>query len=68
LRTSKATKKHWLDARAEADSKGRYLSSASNINTILGNDARLKEAFKQNLDGKRYVFKSLPWRKVTTEP
>jgi putative DNA primase/helicase len=51
----------------EADNKGRYLSTASNINTILGNDARLKEAFKQNsFDGKRYVFKSLPWRKITT--
>jgi putative DNA primase/helicase len=51
----------------EADSKGRYLSSASNINTILSNDARLKEAFKQNsFDGKRYVFKSLPWRKITS--
>jgi putative DNA primase/helicase len=51
----------------EADSKGKYLSSASNINTILGHDARLKEAFKQNdFDRKRYVFKSLPWRKVAT--
>jgi predicted P-loop ATPase len=50
-----------------ADAKGKYLSSSSNINMILAEDARLKNTFKRNdFDGKRYVFKSLPWRKITT--
>jgi len=49
----------------EADSKGKYLSSSTNINTILANDARLKDNFKQNdFDGKRYVFRTLPWRGI----
>lgn len=49
----------------DCDSKGNYLSTATNINIILANDARLKGVFKQNnFDNKRYVFKSLPWRKV----
>lgn len=56
----------WM-GELEADSKGKYLSSATNINTILANDHRLKATFKQNdFDGKRYVFRSLPWRKITT--
>ncbi len=56
----------WM-GELEADSKGKYLSSATNINTILANDHRLKQTFKQNdFDGKRYVFRSLPWRKITT--
>lgn len=56
----------WM-AELESDSKGNYLSTATNINTILSNDNRLKGAFKQNdFDGKRYVFKSLPWRRVRT--
>lgn len=50
----------------EADSKGNYLSTSTNINMILSNDARLKGIFKENgFDNKRYVFSSLPWRKIT---
>lgn len=50
----------------ELDSKGKYLSSANNINLILGNDIRLKGLFKQNdFDGKRYIFGNMPWRKVS---
>jgi len=50
----------------DSDSKGNYLSTAININIILANDQRLKGVFKQNdFDNKRYVFKSLPWRRIT---
>ena len=56
----------WL-AELEIDAKGNYLSTATNINLILANDIRLKAAFKYNeFDAKRYVFKSLPWRRVET--
>jgi putative DNA primase/helicase len=56
----------WM-SELEADSKNKYLSSATNINTIFNNDPRLKAIFRRNdFDGKRYVFASLPWRKVTT--
>lgn len=56
----------WM-AELEADSKGRYLSSAFNINKILENDPRLVDTFRLNeFDGKRYVFRTLPWRGVTT--
>lgn len=49
----------------DSDRAGNYLSTASNINIILANDSRLKGVFKQNnFDNKRYVFRSLPWRKV----
>lgn len=55
----------WM-SELETDVKGNYLSTAANINIILANDPRLKETFKQNdFDGKRYVFKTLPWRKIT---
>lgn len=51
----------------DSDTKGNYLSTATNINIILANDSRLKTVFKQNLfDNKRYVFKSLPWRKINS--
>jgi putative DNA primase/helicase len=54
----------WM-SELEADAKGKYLSTSNNINTILANDPRLKDTFKQNeFDGKRYVCKSLPWRKI----
>lgn len=56
----------WM-SELEADSKGKYLSTATNINTIFANDPRLKSTFRRNdFDGKRYVFRSLPWRKITT--
>lgn len=49
----------------EADTRGNYLSTATNINIILSNDRRLKNVFKQNdFDNKRYVFKNLPWRRI----
>jgi len=51
----------------EVDAKGKYVSSAGNLNLIFANDPRLKDAFKLNdFDGKRYTVKSLPWRKITT--
>jgi len=54
----------WME-ELEADNKGNYLSSSNNINLILKNDSRLKNSFKQNLfDNKRYVFRTLPWRKI----
>lgn len=50
----------------ELDSKNKYLSSATNINLIFANDSRLKGLFKQNdFDGKRYIFGTTPWRKIT---
>lgn len=54
----------------EVDGKGKYLSTAVNINTIIANDARLKDLFKHNnFDGKKYVVGNLPWRRVVgTEP
>jgi len=56
----------WM-AELEADAKGKYLSSSTNINIILANDSRLKGTFKYNeFDGKRYACRSLPWRKITT--
>lgn len=49
----------------ELDSRGKYVSSAPNINLIFANDSRLKGLFKQNdFDGKRYVFGNMPWRKI----
>jgi putative DNA primase/helicase len=55
----------WMQ-ELESDSKGKYLSTANNINLIFANDSRLKAAFKNNVfDNKRYVCRSVPWRKVT---
>lgn len=49
----------------EANSKGEYLSSASNLNLIFQNDRILRGAFRLNtFDNKRYVARALPWRKV----
>jgi len=54
----------WM-TELEADNKGNYLSSATNISLIFKMDSRLKESFKQNLfDNKRYVFRTLPWRGI----
>lgn len=51
----------------ELDTRGGYLSNATNLNIIFSNDPRLAKMFKQNdFDGKRYVFGNLPWRR--TEP
>lgn len=49
----------------DVDGKGRYLSSANNLNIIFENDPQFKGAFKQNdFDGKRYIVRSVPWRKI----
>jgi predicted P-loop ATPase len=49
----------------EVDGKGKYLSTATNINLVFAHDRRLKGLFRQNdFDGKKYVFDSLPWRKI----
>jgi len=56
----------WMQ-ELEVDSKGNYLSTSINLNMIFANDSRLKKLFRQNdFDGKRYVFNTLPWRKVPT--
>ena len=54
----------WMQ-ELDLDSKGKYTSSANNINLIFANDIRLKGLFKHNeFDGKRYVFGNVPWRKI----
>ena len=54
----------WMQ-ELEVDTRGRYISSATNINLIFSNDIRLKGLFKHNdFDGKRYVFGNMPWRKI----
>ena len=54
----------WVE-QLEANTRGEYDSSANNINLIIQNDQSLRNAFKLNVfDNKRYVTKSLPWRKV----
>ena len=55
---------NWAEG-LEVDNKGKYLSTAINLNLIFANDKRLKGAFKQNtFDGKKYLFKSVPWRAI----
>lgn len=57
----------WMED-LEVDGKGKYLSTANNINLIFASDVRLKDLFKHNdFDGKRYVCGSLPWRRVAKE-
>lgn len=54
----------WV-TQLSANAKGEYESSAANFNTILQNDAHLKDAFRLNtFDNRRYVCRTLPWRKV----
>ena len=54
----------WIED-LEANTRGDYENSASNINLIIQNDKMIKNAFKLNtFDNKRYVVHSLPWRKV----
>ena len=54
----------------DANTKGEYENSANNLNIIIQHDQFLKDVFKLNIfDNKRYVTRSLPWRKVdTVEP
>lgn len=55
----------WV-TQLDANTKGEYENSANNINIIIQNDQYLKGAFKLNVfDNKRYIVKSLPWRKIT---
>src|SRR5574344_1897328 len=57
----------WIE-QLEANTKGEYNNSASNINLIVQNDRFLKGAFKLNMfDSKRYILKSVPWRQVKSE-
>lgn len=57
----------WIE-QLEANTKGEYTSSATNINLIVQNDKYLKDAFKLNMfDAKRYILKSVPWRKIEAE-
>jgi predicted P-loop ATPase len=50
----------------DVDGKGKYLSTASNLNIILANDDILKGLFHLNtFDNKRYLSRSVPWRKIT---
>lgn len=51
----------------DANTKGEYNNSANNLNIIIQHDQFLKDVFKLNIfDNKRYVTRSLPWRKVDT--
>lgn len=57
----------WIE-QLEANTKGEYNNSAININLIIQNDRYLRNAFKLNMfDSKRYVLRSMPWRKIETE-
>lgn len=57
----------WVE-QLEATKAGEYENSANNINLIIQNDKYLKGAFKLNVfDNKRYIVKSLPWRKLKAD-
>lgn len=54
----------WIE-QLEANTKGEYTSTANNINLIVQNDQLLTGLFMLNtFDNKRYVMRSLPWRKI----
>lgn len=54
----------WMQ-ELEVDAKGGYKPIAQNLNLIFSRDARLRNLFRQNdFDGKKYVFGTLPWRRV----
>lgn len=49
----------------EVNTRGKYQSSAINLNLIMRNDPRMKKVFRYNIfDGRKYVFGNLPWRKI----
>ena len=58
----------WLEGM-DMDHKGSiFLNTAKNIDLILENDTGLKKLFALNLfDGKAYLMRSAPWRKLKTE-
>lgn len=51
----------------EIDTKGRYLSTATNLNIIFKNDKVLKKAFQYNAFSAKRFVRSFPWRKVEGE-
>lgn len=54
----------WV-SELEANTKGEYENSANNLNIIFQHDKFIKGNFKLNVfDNKRYVCRSLPWRRV----
>lgn len=54
----------WTE-KLQIDARGTYLNTSTNLNLIFRNDPKLMDAFKYNdFDAKRYVFKSLAWRKI----
>lgn len=56
----------WV-TQLDANTKGEYENSANNLNVIIQYDQFLKGVFKLNtFDNRRYVTRSLPWRKVDT--
>lgn len=56
----------WV-TQLDANTKGEYDNSANNLNIIIQHDQFLKDTFKLNtFDNRRYVTRSLPWRKVDT--
>lgn len=56
----------WM-SELEVDTKGRYLSTAQNINLIFSNDQRIRGLFKYNkFDNKSYIFGSAPWRAIAS--
>lgn len=54
----------WIE-ELEANTKGEYVNSANNLNLIIQHDRMISKAFKLNIfDNKRYIVKSMPWRKI----
>lgn len=52
-------------AELELDRGGGYRATAQNLNLIFIHDPRLRKLFRQNdFDSKKYVFGTLPWRRV----
>lgn len=62
--TEKEQDNSWT-SELTVNTKGEYENSANNLNIIFQFDPFLKNAFKLNtFDNKRYVTKTLPWRKI----
>ena len=54
----------WVE-QLEANKNGEYTSTSNNLNLIIQNDKNLRKAFKLNsFDKKRYIMRSMPWRKI----
>lgn len=66
LAIEEAVDNSWV-TQLDANTKGEYDNSANNLNIIIQHDQFLKNTFKLNtFDNRRYVMRSLPWRKVDT--